>query len=234
MRVHFVIHEAYEAPGAYLAWAALRGHEVSLTKVYRYEPLPESAADFDMLIVMGGPQSPHTTKAECPYFDAAAEIALLQSAMAADKIIIGVCLGAQLLGEAYGATVEHSPEKEIGNFPISLTDAGLADVRLKAFGKGLTVGHWHGDMLGLNETAQVLAVSQGCPRQIVKYSDKHYGFQCHLEFTQDLVANLLAQAADFDRTVQHHKYVQQAKLIQGFDYREMNEKLFSFLDSFNA
>ncbi|WP_057490940.1 glutamine amidotransferase-related protein [Streptococcus orisasini] len=234
MRIHFIVHESFEAPGAYLAWAALRGHEVSLTKVYRYEPLPESAADFDMLIVMGGPQSPQTTKAECPYFDAAAEIALLQSAMAADKIIIGVCLGAQLLGEAYGATVEHSPEKEIGNFPISLTDAGLADVGLKAFGKGLTVGHWHGDMLGLSETAQVLAISQGCPRQIVKYSDKHYGFQCHLEFTQDLVANLLAQEADFDQTVQHHKYVQEAELIQGFDYKEMNEKLFSFLDSFNA
>ena len=40
MRVHFVIHEAFEAPGAYYDWAIKRGHEVSLTKLYQGEKLP--------------------------------------------------------------------------------------------------------------------------------------------------------------------------------------------------
>lgn len=125
--------------------------------------------------------------------DAVAEIALIQEFITADKPIIGVCLGAQLLGEAYGAKVEHSPEKEIGNFSIVLTGSGLADERLKTFGQGLTVGHWHGDMPGLTETSEVLAVSKGRLRQIVKYSDKHYAFQCHLEFSKPLVEALFGR-----------------------------------------
>ena len=70
MRIHFILHETFEAPGAYLAWAALRGHDVSMTKVYRYEKLPKDIDDFDMLILMGGPQSPSSTKKEFPYYDA--------------------------------------------------------------------------------------------------------------------------------------------------------------------
>lgn len=229
MRVHFVIHEAYEAPGAYLAWAALHGHEIALTKVYQFDPLPQ-VDDFDWLIVMGGPQSPHSTKEEYPYYDAKAEIKLLQETIAADKPIIGVCLGAQLLGEAYGAPVEHSPEKEIGNFPIVLTQAGRKDPCLSHMGPELTTGHWHGDMPGISEEAQVLASSQGYPRQIIRYAPQHYGFQCHLELTKDLVAQLLAQENDIQSDSQTYTYVQDEKTILDYDYEPMNQALYSFLD----
>ena len=43
MKIHFILHESFEAPGAYLAWAALSGHDISATKVYQYEKLPENA-----------------------------------------------------------------------------------------------------------------------------------------------------------------------------------------------
>lgn len=234
MKIHFIVHEVFEAPGAYWEWARNRGHELSLTKLYEGESLPKDSSSYDMLIVMGGPQSPRTTLAECPYFDAAAEIALIQEFITADKPIIGVCLGAQLLGEAYGAKVEHSPEKEIGNFSIVLTGSGLADERLKTFGQGLTVGHWHGDMPGLTETSEVLAVSQGCPRQIVKYSDKHYAFQCHLEFSKPLVEALLAEEVDYDEQVKTHSYLQAKHDILAYDYSEMNHVLEQFLDAFTV
>ena len=65
MKVHFVLHETFEVPGAYLKWAQERGHQVTTTKVYENEILPESVDEIDFLIVMGGPQSPdevfHTT-----------------------------------------------------------------------------------------------------------------------------------------------------------------------------
>lgn len=229
MRVHFVIHEAYEDPGAYLAWAALHGHEIALTKVYQFDPLPQ-VDDFDWLIVMGGPQSPHSTKEEYPYYDAKVEIKLLQETIAADKPIIGVCLGAQLLGEAYGAPVEHSPEKEIGNFPIVLTQAGRKDPYLSHMGPELTTGHWHGDMPGLSQDAVVLATSQGCPRQIIRYAPHHYGFQAHLEFSTALVKELLAHEVDFDQNQVNHSYVQAADAILAYDYQVMNQALYQFLD----
>lgn len=233
MRVHFIIHESFEAPGIYLDWAN-QHHQVSMTKCYENQALPQSIDDLDMLIVMGGPQSPQTTKEECPHFDSAAEMELIQRFVAANKPVIGVCLGAQLLGQSYGAQVQSSPQKEIGNFPIHLTTAGLEDEKLSSFKPNLVVGHWHGDMPGLTENAQVLAESQGCPRQIVKYSDKHYGFQCHLEFKKEMVEALLAQEADYEQSVASHPFVQEAEAILSYDYSEMNQALVSFLDHFNA
>lgn len=233
MRVHFVLHETFEVPGAYLKWAQERSHQVKMTKVYEREALPETVDEIDFLIVMGGPQSPDEDRATFPYYDPQAEIELIQKAMKADCYIVGVCLGAQLLSVAYGAEYEHSPEREIGVFPITLTEAGLKDNHVKVFGQTLNTGHWHGDMPGLTEDAIVLATSQGCPRQIIRFSPKHYAFQAHLEFDPEAVELLIA--ADGEEVLEEQSkkltYVQKSEAIRNYAYREMNAKLYAFLDS---
>lgn len=127
MKVHFVVHESFEAPGAYETWARERGFEAGHSRVHDHEPLPRSIDDIDLLVMMGGPQSPSTTREECPHFDAAAECALIARCVDGGEAVVGVCLGAQLLGEALGARCEHSPEREIGKFPIMLTPEGKAN-----------------------------------------------------------------------------------------------------------
>ena len=233
MKVHFVLQETFEVPGAYLKWAQERGHQVTTTKVYEKESLPETVDGIDFLIVMGGPQSPDEDREKFPYYDPKAEIELIQKAMKADRYIVGVCLGAQLLSVAYGAEYEHSPEREIGVFPITLTEAGLKDNHVKVFGPTLNTGHWHGDMPGLTEDAVVLATSQGCPRQIIRFSPKHYAFQAHLEFDPEAVELLIA--ADGEEVLEEQSkkltYVQKSEAIRNYAYREMNAKLYAFLDS---
>ena len=233
MKVHFVLHETFEVPGAYLKWAQERGHQVTTTKVYENETLPESVGDIDFLIVMGGPQSPDEDREAFPYYDPQAEIQLIQKAIKADRYIVGVCLGAQLLSVAYGAEYEHSPEREIGVFPITLTEAGLKDEHVKVLGPTLNTGHWHGDMPGLTEDAVVLATSQGCPRQIIRFSPKHYAFQAHLEFDSEAVDLLIAADGEdvLEEQSQNLDFVQQPDVIRDYDYREMNAKLYAFLDS---
>ena len=233
MKVHFVLHETFEVPGAYLKWAQERGHQVTTTKVYENETLPESVDDIGFLIVMGGPQSPDEDREAFPYYDPQAEIQLIQKAIKADRYIVGVCLGAQLLSVAYGAEYEHSPEREIGVFPITLTEAGLKDEYVKVLGPALITGHWHGDMPGLSEDAVVLATSQGCPRQIIRFSSKHYAFQAHLEFDPEAVDLLIAADGEavLEEQRQNLTFVQKPEAIRAYDYREMNAKLFAFLDS---
>ena len=233
MKVHFVLHETFEVPGAYLKWAQERGHQVTTTKVYENETLPESVYDIDFLIVMGGPQSPDEDREAFPYYDPQAEIQLIQKAIKADRYIVGVCLGAQLLSVAYGAEYEHSPEREIGVFPITLTEAGLKDEYVKVLGPALITGHWHGDMPGLSEDAVVLATSQGCPRQIIRFSSKHYAFQAHLEFDPEAVDLLIAADGEevLDEQSSKLTFVQNPQAIRDYDYREMNAKLYAFLDS---
>ena len=233
MKVHFVLHETFEVPGAYLKWAQERGHQVTTTKVDENETLPESVDDIDFLIVMGGPQSPDEDREAFPYYDPQAEIQLIQKAIKADRYIVGVCLGAQLLSVAYGAEYEHSPEREIGVFPITLTEAGLKDEYVKVLGPALITGHWHGDMPGLSEDAVVLATSQGCPRQIIRFSSKHYAFQAHLEFDPEAVDLLIAADGEevLDEQSSKLTFVQNPQAIRDYDYREMNAKLYAFLDS---
>lgn len=230
MKVHFIMHEDFEVPGAYADWAADRGFETAYTRSYINEAVPESAASIDLLIVMGGPQSPSTTKAECPHFDSAAEQTLISKCAVAGKAVVGVCLGAQLTGEALGAKHEHSPEPEIGNFPISMTQQGLANPKFKHFGTGLAVGHWHSDMPGLTADAKVLASSKGCPRQIIEYSPLVYGLQCHMEFSPDSIEGLIAASGEDFISKAGRPYIQSPDELRGYDYHEMNQKLFGFLD----
>lgn len=230
MNIHFIQHEIFEAPGAYLDWAEERSHTITFSKVYENQPLPNTAENIDLLIVMGGPQSPDTSKEECSHFDAVAEIALIQKAINAGKAVVGVCLGSQLIGEALGAKFEHSPEKEIGVFPIQLTEDGLKDEKISHFGSVLPVGHWHNDIPGLTPESKILAISIGCPRQIVCYTSLVYGFQCHMELNPEVIELLIAEEEDFLINNTTHKFVQKPDEIRSFDYAEMNKKLFQFLD----
>ena len=127
MNIHFILHEKFEVPGAYLKWAQKRGHHISSTRVYEEEELPETVDDIDFLIVMGGPQSPDEDRQVFPYYDPKAEIALIQKAIDADIYIVGVCLGAQLLSVAYGGTLMPS-------FAIGVGTGYLITVLLGNFG----------------------------------------------------------------------------------------------------
>ena len=234
MHIHFIIHEHFEAPGAYEIWGKSRGCSLSYTRVYQGDPLPEELGGTDLLIIMGGPQSPATTREECPWFDAQAEKALISRAIEAGKTVIGVCLGSQLIGEALGAAFCHSPEKEIGTFPVRLTDAGKANPLFEDLGSVLNVGHWHNDMPGLTPQAKVLAYSEGCPRQIVQYGERVYGFQCHMELTPEVVELLIEHSQNDLRRADEFRFVETAEKLRSHDYRKMNQVLFSFLDKLTA
>lgn len=82
LNIHFILHEAFEVPGAYLKWAQWRGHNISATKVYEREALPDNVDDIDFLIVMGGPQSPDEDRQAFPYYDPQSELRLMCQAMA--------------------------------------------------------------------------------------------------------------------------------------------------------
>ena len=234
MHIHFIIHEHFEAPGAYEIWGKSRGCSMSYSRVYQGDPLPEDLLGTDLLIIMGGPQSPATTLEECPWFDAQAEMRLIGRAIEAGKTVIGVCLGSQLIGEALGAAFCHSPEKEIGKFPVRLTEAGKANPLFEDFGHELNVGHWHNDMPGLTPQAKVLAYSEGCPRQIVQYGERVYGFQCHMELTPEVVELLIEHSQNDLSRAAEFRFVETAEKLRSHDYREMNQVLFSFLDKLTA
>ncbi len=234
MKIHFIIHESFEVPGIIEVWATNKGHQTSYTQVYQYEKYPESIEEIDMLIVMGGPQSPETTLDECPYFNAKEEIAFIKKVIDADKKVFGVCLGAQMIGEALGAKVDHSPNVEIGIFNVYLTEKANQSSFFNSLPVHFPVAHWHGDMPGLPEHSEVLAYSEGCPRQMIKFSSKVYGFQCHMEYTPEVIRNMIANCGEELERYQGLPYVQHAASISNADFGSMNRILMDFLDYFES
>lgn len=230
MKIHFIIHEVYEGPGALLKWAEERNYTVTSTKVYLGEALPSDSKAVDLLIVLGGPQCPATTTQECHYFKANDEISFILDCIEKGKVVLGFCLGAQLIGEALGAKFEQSPHKEIGYFPITLTESGREHAHLSHFNTTEIVGHWHNDMPGLTPSSKVLATSAGCPRQIIEYSPLVYGFQCHLEFTSESLPDLIKMSEGDFETIDGHNYIQNPGSIIANSSLAMNALLFEFMD----
>jgi GMP synthase (glutamine-hydrolysing) len=136
--------------------------------------------------------------------------------------------------EALGARFAHSPEKEIGKFPIFMTAESEQNPLFSHFGNKLDVGHWHNDMPGLTPAAEIVAWSEGCPRQIVAYSELVYGFQCHMELTQPLIELLIAHSDRDLRRAADYRFVQTPEELRSHDYSEMNRALFTFLDKLEA
>lgn len=230
MKIHIIQHDSWVEPGEYIVWADRNGYEVSYTKCWKYESFPKNA-DADVLIILGGLQCPATTLDECDYFDAASEKRFIKMYIDAGKVVIGVCLGAQLVGEALGAEYEHSPEREIGPVYARLTADGREDPFLKHMPDTFYAGAWHNDMPGLTCEAKVLAESDGCPRQIVRYCKYVYGLQTHMEFTHDIIVKGIQNTEDSLRKSENERFVQSKEELLSFDYSEMNRQLSIFLDS---
>jgi GMP synthase (glutamine-hydrolysing) len=218
-------HADFETPGTIESWASDNGHDFTISKPYAGELLPD-AGGFDWVIVMGGPQSGIRLN-DYPYL--VQEVELLRAAVTQKKKVLGLCLGAQLIGAALGAKTLRSPQKEVGVYPITLTHFAHSDPLLAGLPRSFPVIHWHNDMPGLTDRAVVLASSPGCPRQIVRYGSITYGFQCHLEITREGIQTMVAAVPE---DLQPSKYTQSQTQILEQDYPVINGLMRTILDRF--
>ncbi|MDH4466875.1 MAG: homoserine O-succinyltransferase [Bacteriovoracaceae bacterium] len=224
MKVNCITHADFEGPGVISDWAQSCGHHFSIYRPFKSETLGVDAPEGDLLILMGGPQSP-LQLSKFPYLED--EIKLIQHYLKANKPILGFCLGAQLIGEALGAKTEKSPEKEMGVFPIYLTKEGKQDPLLQGFASEVEAIHWHNDMPGLTKNSVILATSPGCPRQIVKYKHNVYGLQCHLEIARDGIQDLIEACPD---DLSPSKFTQTKDSLLENNYSAINQLCFKLLE----
>jgi len=204
LNVHCFQHVAEEGLGSIQHWIDAQGHRLTYTRFYKGEKVP-SLSDVDMLIVMGGPMGVYE---EGSYPFLLEEKRAIQEAINADKLVLGICLGAQLIAAALGAKVYRGQYKEIGWFPLRLTDMGQDSVLQSLH--GATVFHWHGDTFELPVGSSCLAASAATPHQAFLYKSKVLALQFHLECT----AQSLAQMCEsFASDLVPEAYVQSGEAI---------------------
>jgi GMP synthase (glutamine-hydrolysing) len=189
MKMAVVQHVPFEGPAAIADWARERDVSLATFHVYGSDLLPELDA-FDMLTVMGGPMSAND---EAQYAWLAPEIALVREAVDANKIVVGICLGAQIIAKAMDAKVYVGPQKEIGWFPVRRT---IDHPLFSGLPAEFAAFHWHGETFELPAGAVRLAETAVTANQAFAIGDRVLGLQFHLEATEDSVNALLSNASD--------------------------------------
>jgi GMP synthase-like glutamine amidotransferase len=187
MRLHWIQHAPFEGLGAIESWVDARGHDLSATRMWCPEPLP-APSDYDGLIVMGGPMSVHD---ETQHRWLVAEKRFVEQAIHADKPILGVCLGAQMIAHVLGARVVPNAFKEIGWFPVSLTGEARRLDLFRALPDRFDPFHWHGETFDVPHGATRAAFSQACPNQAFLYGSRVLALQFHLEMTREGIQTLV-------------------------------------------
>lgn len=169
---------------------AIEGALIDAGIVYQYcHPTEiDGLPDHDYLIILGGPWSVYD---DFPWLEA--ELKLIRQAMDKNIPILGICLGAQLIATALGAEVKPCGPKEIGWYPLKLTDEGRSDALLGHLEPVETVFQWHGDMFDIPAGAAHLATSPLCRNQAFRYGDNVWALQFHLEVTPPMVEQWLTE-----------------------------------------
>jgi GMP synthase (glutamine-hydrolysing) len=177
------IADALEAQA--LAWQYVR--------VFEGKPVPHEMGDAGGLIVMGGPMGVYE---QDRYPHLKDELRLIEAALTAGKPVLGVCLGSQLLATALGAAVKKGPRKEIGWYPVRLSEAASVDRLWSGAPREFMALHWHGDVFDLPAGAVNLAYSELTEHQAFRYGNSAYGLLFHLEMTGEMIAEMAAAFGD--------------------------------------
>jgi GMP synthase-like glutamine amidotransferase len=226
MKIHYFQHVPFEGLGCIQSWITKNNHQLTSTKFYNNEPLPD-LNKIDFLIIMGGPMGVYD-EADNPWL--ASEKEFIKNAIEANKIVLGVCLGAQLIASALGARVYPNKQKEIGWFPVSFNTALPPLGGMGAF----NVFHWHGDTFDLPNGAILHSSTTACKNQLFSINQKVMGIQFHLEATQEAIkafvqncGNELVPGLEFiqleQEILQTTQYIQQSNQMM-FDILEYLEK----------
>ncbi len=185
MKAHALLHHPDEGLGSIATWLQKNQVEIGFTRLYAADPLPDSTG-IELFILMGGPMSVNE-EAQYPWL--AEEKAFIRQAIAKGKAILGICLGAQVIASAMGASVYRNPCREIGWFPVccvpSLNKGGFT------FPAELLAFHWHGETFDLPAGAVQLARSQACQQQAFQVGSRVIGLQFHPEATPAVIEGFL-------------------------------------------
>ena len=208
MNIHFLQHVPFEGLAGIASWVDAHGHDLTGTRLYAGEALP-NFAEFDCLIVMGGPMGVHD---EGKYPWLIDEKRFLEKAIRVEKTVLGVCLGTQLIASVLGANVYRNRFKEIGWLPVRLTDDGLRSRLFNGFEEQFMAFHWHGDTFDIPHGAVQLARSEGCEHQVFSYGEHVLGLQLHLDSTAESIELLLRNCGD---EIVPGPFIQPAEQIRG-------------------
>jgi GMP synthase-like glutamine amidotransferase len=225
MRLHSLEHEPFEGLANIEVWAKNRGHSISRTLLFNNEELPD-IDDFDWLIIMGGSMNIYEEE-KYPWLGE--EKSFITEAIVSQKIVLGVCLGAQLIADVLGGKVSRNKYREIGWFPVTLTKNAKNSPVFNTLPEKFIAFHWHGDTFRIPPGAIKIAESEACSSQAFELG-RAIGLQFHLDYSVESIEMMFENCAE---EIVDGKYIQKPDEIvsQINNVQEIKEILNTLLDN---
>lgn len=174
-------HVAFEDAGSFAVVLEQLGYELRYLEAGVDDLAAIDAAVPDLLLILGGPIGAYEEELY-PFLHE--ELRLIGQRLAAQRPIVGICLGAQLMARALGARVYPGNEgKEIGWARLQLTAPGEASPLRHLAPESTPVLHWHGDTFDLPAGAERLAGTLRYPNQAFAVGRHALALQFHPEVT---------------------------------------------------
>jgi len=171
-------HLSGDGPAYLERWLLAQGQRYEVYDAQAGQAYPHSIQGYRALAILGGEMSANDDLASLR--DAQA---LIRQAIAADRPVIGHCLGGQLMARALGARVYRATAPEIGWHEVTIHPSPEAAAW---FGPAATrtVFQWHRECFELPPGARSLARSPRCAHQAFSLGP-HLALQFHLELDDE-------------------------------------------------
>ena len=151
---------------------------------FDYRGIPAEPGAYTGLLVLGGPMSANDT-AKYPFLGETMK--LIRKFAAADRPVLGICLGAQIIARAFGGEVYRMDRLESGFYTMEATSEGKRDPIFSTLGGEITSFQNHFEAVRNVPGATALATGGACPIQAFRIGRATYATQFHPEVTLDIV-----------------------------------------------
>ncbi len=149
--------------------------------------LSEPITHYSHIVILGGAISAYEDD-RYPFLKT--EFKLLETAIAQQIPLLGICLGSQILARVLGADVYRGESgREAGWCDIQLTDAGQQDFLFQGFPTRFKVFESHQDTFALPSQCVHLATSGMYPNQAFRYGNSVWAMQFHLEIDEHVLTD---------------------------------------------
>lgn len=171
-------HVAFEDLGSFGPVLAGLGYQINYVEAGLDDLRQVDALTPDLMVLLGGPVGVYEDDLYPWIRD---ELTLAERRLAADRPLLGLCLGSQMMARALGVRVYPGTGKEIGWAPVVLTERGRQSCLSHLAPELTAVLHWHGDTFDLPQGALRLASTRQYENQAYSYGRAALAFQFHPE-----------------------------------------------------